>query len=483
MGRLVSLVLLAACTTAAADDVLDVQGHSVIVGPQTQIIVDDQILPAGSPVPNKPGMRVEVTYASGAIAAIPAAGPAAAAAVVFSYAVRGPITGIAPLRVFGQEVGVNADTRSTGLPGGSFNNLVTGQSLDVSGYVDTNSSLAASFVEFLPVPPQRWLLSGYVSALGPGTLASLGSQQVDLAGVTLVACGAALSVGQFVEIRATAVPAFDANSVLQTITSLRCVTPVPIGTPGALGALSGIIGQVFSPTSFQFGPYLIATDASTTYRFGSADDVITGAAIEVDGTFGANLQFAALGIQFTAPMIRLEGPVSPADVQPGAAGSVLLLGNSVRRSAQLRDQDNIYLNGISQNRQIELRGYLDHLGNRFATRARLRGAPDLTGVRIGGPVEMVARPMMTVLANILDTTGATFEDPAALPITADAFFAQALPGASVEQLGSYDVATQTLSGGIVALIAALDPPPPATARSLIVGTLLSTDLIFAAGFE
>ncbi len=486
MTRLMLLTLLAVASTAVADDVLDVQGRSVIVGPQTQIIVDDQVLPAGSPVPRKPGMRVEVTYAAGAqgAAPAPAAGAAAAAAVVFSYAVRGPITSIAPLRVLGQEVGVTADTRSTGLPGGSFANLTTGQHLDVSGYVDTNASLAASFVEFLPVAPQRWLLSGYVSALGPGTQASIGPQQVDLAGVILVACGAAISVGRFVEIRATAVPAFNANSVLQTITSLRCVDPVPIGTPGALGALSGIIGQVFSPTSFQFGPYLITTDASTTFRFGSADDIITGAAIEVDGTFGANLQFAALGIQFTAPMIRLEGPASPADVQPGPAGTVQLLGNSVRRSAQLRDEDNIYLNGINQNRQVELRGYLDHLGNRFATRARLRGAPDLTGVRIGGPVEAVARPLMSVLTNTLDTTAATFEDPAALPLTSDQFFAQALPGASVEQFGSYDVAAHTLSGGIVALLAALDPPPPVVAvPSLIVGTLLGTDRLFGSGFE
>lgn len=483
-NRVCGLVLLCALRIAMADDVLDVQGRSVIVGPQTQIIVDDQMLPAGSAVPSKPGMRVEVTYAGGSAGSAPiAAGPAAAATVVFSYVVRGPVTSLAPLRVLGQEVGVNADTKSTGLPGGSFANLQLGDNLDVSGYVDTNNTLAASFVEFLPVPTPRWLLSGYISAAGPGTQASLGPQQVDVAGVTLVACGASLAAGQFVEIRATAAAGFDANSVLQTITSLRCLAPVPIGTPGALGALSGIVGQVYSPTSFQFGPYLVSYDANTTFRFGSAGDIVTGAAMEIDGTFGANLAFAAAGMQFTAPMIRLEGPVTPADVSAGPAGTVHLLANTVTRSAQLRDEDGIYASGIAQDRQVEVRGYMDHLGNLYATRARLRGAPDLTGVRIGGPVDSIARPLLAVLGNTLDTTGATFEDPAAQPITADDFFTRTTPGASVEQTGNYDVASLTLSGGVVALLAAVDPPPPPPPAALIVGTLFGTDRIFSGGFE
>jgi len=110
--RVCGLALLCAVRIAMAGDVLDVQGRSVIVGPQTQVIVDDQLLPLGSAVPSKPGMRVEVTYASGgAINAPLAPGPAAAATVVFSYVVRGPITSLAPLRVLGQEVGISADTK------------------------------------------------------------------------------------------------------------------------------------------------------------------------------------------------------------------------------------------------------------------------------------------------------------------------------------------------------------------------------------
>ena len=469
------------CATppALADAVLDINGRAVVVNAQTQVMVDDSVLPPGSPLPDKPGMRVEARYAT---TTTPPRGVPAAATVVFSYAVRGPVTSIVPLRVLGQEVTVTADTGLTGVPGGAIDNIVLGDHLDVSGYVDTNSSLLASFIEYLPTPTPRWLLSGYVTAVN-GSEALIGPQRVSLADVSPIDCGATVAAGQFVEIRADAIDGFTEASLLDTVTRLACVDPVPIGTPGALGALTGIVGTILSPSSFAFGPYVISFDATTEFRFGSADDLVPGAALEVDGVFGASPAFTAQGIQFSAPMIRLEGPVTPADVVPGADGSVTLLDNTVRRAAQLRDEDAIYASGIAQDRQVELRGYLDHLGNRWATRARVRGAPDPGGSRAAGPVEGVARPWLSVLGLTLDSTGATFEDPAGNAIDADTFFAGALPGAIVEQTGAWN-GIDTLTGGVVALIAPLDVPPPlASTPSLIVGTLRAGDLLFANGFD
>ena len=461
-----------------ADSSLDVNGRTVVVDAQTQVFIDDQPLAAGAPLPDKPGMRIEATFAT----ARGVRGVPAAATVVFSYAERGAVTSIDPLRVLGQEVTVTADTGLNGVPGGSIGNIGLGDHLDVSGYVDTNSSLLASFIEYLPTPTPRWLLSGYVTAVN-GSEAMLGPQRVSLAGVAPIDCGAAVAVGQFVEIRADAIAGFTSSSLLDTVTRLACVSPVPLGTPGALGALTGIVGEALSPTSFAFGPYVVSYDVNTEFRFGSADDLVPGAALEVDGVFGADLTFAAQGIQFDAPMIRLQGPVSPADVQPGADGSVIMLGNTVRRAAQLRDEDAIYASGIAQARQVELRGYLDHLGVRWATRARLRGAPDPADSRAGGPVDSVARPLLSVLGLTLDSTGATFEDPAGNAIDADTFFSGALPGAIVEQTGAWN-GTDTLTGGVVALIAPLDVPPPlASTPALIVGTLRAGDHLFADGFD
>lgn len=467
---------------ALADDVLDIQGRRVVVGPQTEIFVDDQLLAPGSPVPQKPGLRVEARFAEGG--GTRGVGVDPAITVIFSYALKGPVTSIEPLRVLGQEITITADTATAGLPGGSPENIVVGDHLDVSGYVDTNSSVLASFVEFSPTPIPRWLLAGYVTSMQADEIA-LGPQRVSVVGITPQDCGGALAVGQFVEVRADAIDGFGADSVLDTVTDLRCMQPVPIGTPGALGALNGVVGTLLSDTSFEFGSYAVSFDAATEFRYGSADDIVPGAALEVDGVFGDNLTFIAQGIQFDAPMIRLEGPAEIADVVPGADGTVTLLANLVHRSAQVRDEDGIFVAGINQPRQIELRGYLDRLGNRYATRARLRGAPDPVDSRAGGPVEWVTRPLLGVLGLTLDTTGAIFEDPAEQPIDADTFFLDAIPGAIVEQNGSWDASTQTITGGVALLVARVEPPPrPAgLTHSLIVGTLRGTDRIFANGFE
>lgn len=468
---------------ALADDVLDVQGRRVVVGPDTTIVVDDEILPPGSSVPQKPGFRVEARFAP--VRAPDGVGAEPAITVIFSYALKGPVTSTEPLRVLGQEITVTADTETAGLPGGSIGNVAVGDHLDVSGYFDTNSSVLASFVEFSPTPIASWLLGGYITALDAGTIA-VGPQLVSTNGVAPQDCGDALAVGQFVEIRADAIEGFGPGSMLDTVTDLRCVAPVPIGTPGALGALNGVVGTILSDTSFAFGSYTVTFDDTTGFRYGSADDILPGAALEVDGTFGENMTFIAQGIQFDAPMIRIEGPAEIADVVPGADGTVTLLDNVVRRSAQIRDEDDIYVSGITQPRQIEIRGYLDHLGNRYATRARLRGAPDASDARAGGPVEWVDRPTLGVLGLTLDTTGALFEDPAEQPITADEFFLDAVEGALVEQNGSWDAATHTITGGVALLVARVEPPPPAprgASHSLIVGTLRGSDRIFANGFD
>ncbi|MCB1572395.1 MAG: hypothetical protein KDI80_00355 [Xanthomonadales bacterium] len=475
--------LLSAVAPVAADELIDVQGHAVWVDNGTTLVVDDEVLPPGSAVPQKPGLRTEVRYPQALMAQPGPHGVVPAATVVFSYAVRGSVTSTVPLRVLGQEVTVTADTGATGLPGGTIANIALGDHLDVSGYVDTNSSLLASFIEYLPTPTPRWLLSGYVTGVN-GNEITLGPQHVSLAGVSPIDCGATVDVGEFVEIRADAIANFTAGSVLDTVTRLTCVVPVPLGTPGALGALTGIVGTILSNTSFQFGPYAVSYDANTEFRFGSADDLAPGAAAEIDGVFGPGLTFTAQGVQFDAPTIRIEGPVVPADVVPGGNGTVHVLANTVRRAAQLRDEDLVYANGITQARQVEVRGYMDRQGNRWATRARLRGGPNAADSRAVGPVESVNRPLLSVLGLIFDTTAAVaYEDPAGNPIDADTFFLGALPGAIVEQNGAWD-GVGTLSGGVVALIMGVDPPPPADPlRSLIVGTFRGGDRLFENGFD
>lgn len=483
MIKMAGLVLMACCLNGViVAQTLNVDGRRIAVDATTGIVIDDVLQPPGTPLPRYFGMRVEVD--AGGILAKGVAG-APAQTVIFSYALRGPVTSVAPLRVLGQEVGVNGDTATEGLPGNSFANVVVGAHLDASGYIDTNASLLATFVEYSPTPIARWLLSGRITAVNTATqTAALGPQRISLAGVAPEACGAALSVGEYVEIRADAVAGFQADTILDTITSLQCVAPMPIGTPGALGGLHGLVAQIESPNAFRFGPYLVQWDENTEFRFGGPDDLEAGVDLEVDGVFGTNNNFTAQGIQFNVPAIRLEGPVAPGDLVTGPQGSITLLGNLVRRSAQLRDEDDVYAKGLNAPEQVEVRGYLDGTGLRFATRARTRGAPDLDDARVGGPVVRVDGNVFTVLGIALDTTTATFEDPAGDPMTREAFLAAARPGALVEQSGTYVPQARRLEGGVMALVLAASPSPAVRpAVALAIGSLGDPDPIFAGDFE
>ncbi len=477
------LALAGAGVPASADEVIRIGGREVLVDGATEVIVDGEPWPAGVPLPRRPGMRSEVRFAPTG-ASTPSGVGEPAQVVVFSYALRGPVTAVSPLRVLGQEVAVDGGTGSIGLPGGSIGNVKVGHHLDVSGFVDVNGSLRASFLEFSPEPIARWLLSGYVTAVNAGAAtADLGLQRISLAGVAPVDCGAALAPGQFVEIRADANPGFGAGSTLGSISSLRCVAPMPLGTPGALGALQGLVGAPIGDNSFRFGPYVVNWTADTEFRFGVAGDLVEGAAIEVDGVFGDALVFDALGIQFDAPPVRLEGPVAPVDVVPGPQGTVRLLDNTLGRSAQLRDDDAIYASGLAVTRQVELRGYLDRNGQRWATRARTRGNPDLADARVGGPVDVAAPPLYEVLGITLDTTGATFEGPDGGPISAAEFHAQAGVGAQIEHSGSYAPAELRMSGGVVALLLPPQPPAAPAQVDLLVARLEVVERLFADGFE
>ena len=59
-------VLLFASAPSSADELLDIGGHLVRVDDATLVLVDGEPLPAGAPLPDKPGLRVEASYAPSA---------------------------------------------------------------------------------------------------------------------------------------------------------------------------------------------------------------------------------------------------------------------------------------------------------------------------------------------------------------------------------------------------------------------------------
>lgn len=429
-------------------------GRAVSLPPSTPVLIDEQAttLAALRDYPN--GMHAE--WSTPGMRAV-----AGGATPVFSYSLIGPVTGNAPLQVLGQPITVTGDSTLAGvsLPV----DLPLNTPIVVAGLVDANGSVLATLVERRAAFGNTFLLTGPVQAVDAGmTQLRVGAQWISYQGVVFNGCAAALPVvGEYLSLRAQAQPNFVPGTVLGNVVRGNCVQLVPAGMPGAQGFLGGLVTAVPNATEFNLGALSVTVSAATAYLFGAADDLAPGVAVSVDGAYVTESTFAAGVVEFIQPVVRFRAPMTPAEVTPGQ--SLRPFGVLVRGTAQVRDEDQILANGLTQPRQVEVRGYLDRLGRAYATRVRERGAPNANAAQLRGPVQSIARPLLIIQGLTVDTTGATFVDEWGGPLTADGFFAALQVDHVVDASGAaWTAATRTLAGGAITFIGA-EPLRPAAA--------------------
>lgn len=483
MRHFVRFCILFACAAAAraGDLTIEVGGRAYVLPAETPIVVDEAPAVLSSMLHRPDGQQARWVFDGARGDGV----HGGAGTLVFTYTVIGPVTSTEPLAVLGQPVTVTADTVLSGVADPAA--IPVGSPLVVAGLVDANGSLLATVIEQRGAPGNKFLLSGYVSAVASATQFSIGAQPIDSTGQTFTDCaGGVPTIGDYIEVRANAVANFPPGSVLGNVFDIRCAQPVPFGTIGAEGFMQSIITAVPTDTTFTFGDLVIAFDDTTEFAFGSADDLEPGIAVAVDGAFTDATHFLAEAVEFVRPTVRFIVPVSPAQVVPGE--SISPFGIPVYWNAQVRDDDDYLASGMTTTRQVEVRAYLDGAGRAFATRVRDRGAAALNDVRLRGPVTAIDPPRMTVQGRTIDTTTSAYFDMTEKPTTAEAFFAAVQLGDIVDiSVGVYDAATQTVSGGDVTHVAPepVPPPPAIPTPGLRAGTARYAlpDAVFKHSFE
>lgn len=475
--------LMTVSTAALAQSLsFDISGETVSLPLSTPIILDDQPATLSDLRYHRNGLRARWHNA---------AVMEGVATPVFSYTLIGPVTQSAPLAVLGQPLTITADTTLLGLSPSL--SLPLGTPVVVSGLVDANGSVLASLVERRAAVPPRFLLTGPVTAIGnPASTVRIGQQWVSLAGVAVNACQGALPVlDEFVELRATAVDPLPPGATLSTVTDASCVNLVPAGTAAATGFLEGLITEVLDPQHFMIGALTVNLSANTSFALGTIDDLDPGVGVILHGSYVDASHFDATGVEFVYQVVRFEGPVAPSAVQAG--NQIAVLGVPVRWSAQVRDRDSILAQGLTQTRQVQVRGYVDRQNRAFATLVRDRGNPDATDTALRGPVQGVAAPQINVQGLSIDTTGATFTDEFGAPLTAEQFFAGVQIGHMVDaSAANYNAAQQHLSAGAIVwidapVVAQPDPiagaAPPAAITAGTAGNYAFLEPMYANDFE
>ena len=386
--------------------------------------------------------------ASGQVATVSATDSAnGAESVSTENHIKGPVTSLVPFQVFGQDVVID---NSTVLKNNS-GSFALGDLLKVSGYFDSNNVFLATRVE-QDNTLAKWKVFGYIQMVNGSTI-SLGQLSFDTSMITLSNCASPLTAGELVKIELDPIMNFDSTIPIDSVTSFECkssILDIPSDQNGDFEfGVEGFVDSIIDANNFIVNGQQVMFDANTTFKNGTASDIVTGTKLEVEGQLDAvsNILTAAK-IKFKNTKVKITGPVPVAALD---ASQVTIMGISVVFNAFSEDNDGLLTTGLSADSNIEIEGSVDSAGNVFAENLKVIGDANPKDVKLGGPAANIGSDTFTILGVNIDTTNATFVANE-LPSDSATFFATVALNAIVKvNHGSYDATTNTISAGEISI--------------------------------
>jgi len=366
-----------------------------------------------------------------------------ATSVRFEEDVKGPADGQATgdrFSVMGQSVITDAGTifNNTSLAG-----IAAGDILEISGLRNANDDIVARFVERKtnPADVNRYSVIGNVRDLDT---TSLTFRIDDLA----ISYGPANvndlpsgnpAEGQIVEVKD------DSKAYVPGSLSLSATKIEPqnrLGNAGAVGAkaeIESIVTRVNSSSEFEIGGILVRTTPSTLFLFGTLNNIVAGARLEVEGVISSSDVLEASKVKFEDNDARIQANIDFGGVNP-EDGTVTILDIPVTVTDETDKEDK--RDGVSPfspgdmqaGDYLEIRGFIGANGAFVAT--ELRRDDDDSKVEIRAPASQ-KDPLagtVTVMGLTVNTSGSTqfrgFDDQ---PISASQFFDAVVEGLTVVQ--------------------------------------------------
>ena len=415
--------------------------------------------------------------------------------------IKGIVTTLNPLTIMNQNILSTADTVLVNL--NAVTDLLVGDSVEVSGYINQDNSLQVSRIE-KKTALSSWMLRGYVTAITGSSSFNMADLNILSNGLTPLCPNSNIVVGDFLEIEATVDGSFTTGQPLSTLTALECQSPDIDPTPEGIipAVIEGFVSQVFEPPTplvFMLNDIRIETDDQTIFDNGETEHIDLGVNIEAQGLLDSDAgTLVASKIRFLQHRVKIKAPLANKDIILGQ--SITILGNLFLATPQTIDDDFILANGLTSDQQVEIRGFIDSSGQGYLLKVRDRGSVDFSDVSLRGDVSILNNPFITVLNTVIDATNSLIEDEENQVITLAELFAVLEVGSQIEiEDAFYDHNNNTLSGGTIEIdeIETEDDPDSATIVNTkeIVGSGIfsagkgiatitrTTDIIFNSGFE
>lgn len=315
-----------------------------------------------------------------------------ASSVSFDEDVKGPADGPATgntLSVMGQSIITDPATIFNNT---SLSTITAGDILEISGLRNANDDLVASFIErkSSPANVNRYSVIGNVRNLDTNAKTfNIDNLSIDYSAANINDLAAGNPVaGQLVEVK-------DDNKTYVPGSSNLIATKVEpqnrLGNGGVAGAkveIESIVTQVNSASEFVIGNLVVRTSTSTLFLFGTSDNIVAGARLEVEGTVDDNGILSASKVKFEDNDARLQAQVDSNGVDT-AASTVTLLGipvsiTSETQMADKRDNNSsLSLSNIQAGDYLEIRGFIG-ANNQFVASELTRDKND-SKVEVRGP--------------------------------------------------------------------------------------------------
>jgi len=359
--------------------------------------------------------------------------------------VEGPIQSIEPaadtLIVLGQTIKVGPSTSfDDRISPRSLAGLAVGDRIEVSGLVTAGGVIEATRIELKSASSAVEVKGTTGSVDTVARRFRINDQQVDYSTAQLGNFpGGQPANGDLVEVTGSV----NGSGVL-VATRVERRSASLAGTTDDSAEIEGLVTRFVSAADFDVSGQRITTTASTVYEGGTSANLALDANVEIEGGFDASGRVVARKVQFRQESdVEFVGPV---DVVSPSAGTLVVLGATVRTNPLTRyedqssaDVERFSLADLRVGDYVEVRAYRD-AGGLVAT---LLERDDLeSGVDVQGPATSVAAPNLVVGGVSVTTDSRTeFRNNDGGSITAAAFFAAA-PGREVKVRG-------TLVGNVV----------------------------------
>ena len=287
----------------------------------------------------------EVTYRSNVI------GPATTVNII------DPLSGSAQLVVLGQQVLTNAQTR---LANTSFDLLAVGQVLEVSGVLNADGILVASFIELLN--DDDFSVSGTIAAVDDITMTlQIDGLTVDFSNANLIGFAGTPVEGQLV-----AVDIADSSFIAPSQASATTVELLEAFTltSGEEVELEGFITDFSSASAFEVNGIPVITNAATEFEDGAASSLGLNVQVEVEGEVNSSGTLVAESVEIeSTEAVRSESTISMVDEVSQSITTDVGLTFEIRQLTELEDEtgtaDPLTLADLQSGDYLEIRGFLE----------------------------------------------------------------------------------------------------------------------------